>query len=210
VIFHFSSPLYAIVDPTLRPDLDPSTIADEMLCGGARLLQLRWKEAPSGALLAAARDLRRRTRLHGALLIVNDRVDVARAAEADGVHLGQEDLPPEVARREIGSGRILGVSTHDEEQARAAERAGADYIGFGPIHRTSTKELRYATRGVAPLRRVRAATRLPIVAIGGIDAESAIPVFAAGADAVAMISALVRAPSIRDEVARILSSLSRH
>jgi thiamine-phosphate pyrophosphorylase len=170
--------------------VDPAEVGERLLAGGARLLQLRWKGAPSGVLLEAARRLRERTRRWGALLIVNDRVDVAAAAEADGVHLGQDDLPLEAARRLLPPGRLVGISTHDLAQARAAEAEGADYIGFGPIFATVTKDTGYSPRGLDQLREVRKAVRLPIVAIGGIGIDNARAALEAGADAVAMISEL--------------------
>src|SRR5437899_12686409 len=123
-------PLYAIVDP-LDTGRDPAALAAALLRGGARVVQLRWPAASARELLAAALAIRPLARAAGALFLVNDRPDVARAAEADGVHLGQDDLPVAAARRVLGAGRRIGVSTHDPEQARAAEAAGADYIGVG-------------------------------------------------------------------------------
>src|SRR5256712_643508 len=115
-------PLYAIVDP-LDTGRDPAALAAALLRGGARVVQLRWPEASARELLAAALAIRPLARAAGALFLVNDRPDVARAAEADGVHLGQDDLPVAAARRVLGAGRRIGVSTHDPEQARAAERS---------------------------------------------------------------------------------------
>ena len=199
-------PLYAIVDP-LDTGRSPEELARAMLRGGARILQLRLKTASSRDLLAAARVLRGITRDAGALLIVNDRADVARAAQADGVHLGQDDLPPAAARGVLGSGAIVGVSTHDVAQARDAAAAGADYLGIGPVFTTSTKRDALAARGIALVRAVREAVTAPLVAIGGITPDTAADVRAAGADAVAMIGALVRADdvaaAVRDTLARL-------
>lgn len=186
------SRLYAIVDGGAGHDVVPRSEA--LLRGGARLLQLRWKNAGAAAFLAAASECRRLTAHHGARLLINDRVDVALGCDADGVHLGQSDLPLAAARRLLGADRWVGISTHDVEQARAAAAGGADYIGFGPIFSTSTKQTGYPPRGLSALRDVRAAVSLPIVAIGGIDFENAPEVIAAGADAAAMISALAAAP----------------
>jgi thiamine-phosphate pyrophosphorylase len=198
-------PLYAIVDP-LDTGRSPEELARAMLRGGARILQLRLKAASSRDLLAAACALRDLTRDAGALLIVNDRADIARAADADGVHLGQDDLPPAAARAILGSGSIVGVSTHDVAQARAAAAAGADYLGVGPVFTTSTKPDALAARGIALVRAVREAVTVPLVAIGGITPDAAVGVRAAGADAVAMIGALVRAGdvegAVRDTLAR--------
>ena len=199
-------PLYAIVDP-LDTGRDPAALAAALLRGGARILQLRWPGASARELLAAARAIRPLARAAGALFLVNDRPDVARAAEADGVHLGQDDLPVAAARRVLGAGRLIGVSTHDPGQARAAEAAGADYLGVGPVYATATKPDALAPRGLALVSAVRAAVRCPLVAIGGITPETAAAVRAAGADAVAMIGALVRAPdpeaAVRDVLARL-------
>jgi len=199
-------PLYAIVDP-LDTGRDPAALAAALLRGGARLVQLRWPGASARELLAAALAIRPLARSAGALFLVNDRPDVARAAEAEGVHLGQDDLPVAAARRVLGAGRLIGVSTHDPGQARAAEAAGADYLGVGPVYATATKPDALAPRGLALVSAVRAAVRCPLVAIGGITPETAAAVRAAGADAVAMIGALVRAPdpeaAVRDVLARL-------
>jgi thiamine-phosphate pyrophosphorylase len=199
-------PLYAIVDP-LDTGRDPAGLAAAMLDGGARLLQLRWKRATTRELLAAAESIRGLTRGYGALFLVNDRPDVARAVDADGVHLGQDDLPVAAARRVLGEGRLVGVSTHDVAQAVAAEAAGADYIGVGPVFTTASKANALAARGPALVTEVRAAVGCPIVAIGGIDAASAADVRRAGADSVAMIGALVRADDVAEAVRTVLGRL---
>jgi len=197
--------LYAIVDPldTRRP---PTALAAALLAGGARLLQLRLKPVISRELLAAAEAIRPLAHAAGALFLVNDRPDIAHAVEADGVHLGQEDLPVAAARRILGPGRIVGVSTHDVDQARAAATAGADYVAVGPIYATTSKEHPLTPRGLELVRAVRAVVPCPIVAIGGITAETAPAVRAAGADAVAMIGALVRAA---DPAAAVRAVLAR-
>ena len=198
--------LYAIVDP-LEGERTPAALAALLLAGGARLVQLRLKRATSRDLLAAAERIRPLAHAAGALFLVNDRPDVARAVEADGVHLGQDDLPVAAARRVLGPGRMVGVSTHDVEQARAAVADGADYVAVGPIYATTSKDHPIPPRGLELVRAVRAAVPCPIVAIGGITAETAPLVRAAGADAVAMIGALVRAPdpaaAVREALARI-------
>ena len=199
-------PLYAIVDP-LDTGRRPTELADAMLDGGARLLQLRWKGATTRELLAAAETLRILTRARGALFLVNDRPDVARAVDADGVHLGQDDLPVDAARRVLGEGRLIGVSTHDVAQAVAAEAAGADYIGVGPIFTTTSKANALDAGGLDLVRAVRAAVRCPTVAIGGIGADTAAEVLRAGADSVAMIGALVRADDVAGAVRDVLARL---
>jgi thiamine-phosphate pyrophosphorylase len=196
--------LYAIVGP--EGGRDAVALAREVLDGGARILQLRWKSAPAAALLGAATEIRALTRPHGAWLIVNDRLDVALACDADGVHLGQTDLPPRAARSLLGK-RILGVSTHDVAQAREAAAAGADYIGFGPMFATRSKATGYDARGIERLCEVRRAVRLPIVAIGGLDAERGREALAAGADAAAMISALTTERDVAATVRRLVAAL---
>ena len=197
-------PLYAIVDP-LDTGRDPVDLAIALLAGGARLLQLRLKSAGARQLLEVARAVRLHTRRAGALLIVNDRADVARAADADGVHLGQDDIPIAAARAILPPGAIVGLSTHDVGQARAAN--GADYLGVGPIFPTGSKAGALTARGLELLGAVRAVSPLPLVAIGGITGETGPAVRRAGADAVAMIAGLVRAPDVaarvRDVVVRL-------
>jgi len=188
------SPLYAIVDP-LDTERDPVALADAMLAGGARLLQLRLKAATSRELLRVAEVIRERARGRGATFLVNDRPDVARAVDADGVHLGQDDLPVAAARHILGPGRLIGLSTHDLAQLRAAEAEGADYVAVGP------------PRGLELVQAARAASSLPIVAIGGITLATAPAVRAAGADSVAMIAALVRAPDVEAAVRHTIARL---
>jgi thiamine-phosphate pyrophosphorylase len=199
--------LYAIVDP-LDTGRAPLALARAFLEGGARLLQLRMKGASARELLAVAEAIRPLTRAAGALLVVNDRPDVAAAADADGVHLGQEDVPVSVARAVLRPGTLVGVSTHDLDEARAAEAAGADYIGVGPVYETTSKARPLAPRGLDLVRDVRAAVRCPIVAIGGITLDTAPAVLAAGADAVAMIGALVRTADPAAAVAQALRALA--
>ena len=197
-------PLYAIVDP-LDTGADPIELAAALLAGGARLLQLRLKAAPPRELLRVAEAIRPRARAAGALFLVNDRPDVAGAIDADGVHLGQDDLPVAAARRILGPGRLIGLSTHDVEQARSAHAAGADYVAVGPVYPTRSKTDALSARGLELIRAVRATMPLPLVAIGGITPEQAPAVRAAGADSVAMISALVRAPDVAAAVRHALS-----
>jgi thiamine-phosphate pyrophosphorylase len=175
-----------------------------MLDAGARILQLRVKDLPARDFLAAARAIAALCRARGAVLIVNDRVDIAMLAGADGVHLGQEDLPLEAARRVAGAGMIIGISTHTIEQARAAENGGADYIGFGPMYPGGLKNIR-AGQGLENLRAVRAAVKIPIVAIGGITEATVPEILAAGADAAAIITDVLASPDVSAKVRSILA-----
>jgi thiamine-phosphate pyrophosphorylase len=196
----FPSPLYTIADTLGRPELSFVDLAKKLCAGGAKLLQLRVKDLPTREFLAIAHEVRLICQQAGCWLIINDRADIALAVDADGVHVGQEDLPLAAARQVLGPDKIIGVSTHDPTQALAAERDGADYIGFGPLFGTNTKATGYRARGLDQLREIRALVRLPIVAIGGINAERAPSALAAGADAVAMISDLVLADDVTANV----------
>jgi len=171
-------------------------IGEAALKGGARFLQLREKRGDLRRLLQAARTLAQACREVGALLVVNDRLDVALAVGADGVHLGQDDLPAALARPLLEGGRLLGVSANRPEEAAAAERAGADYLGVGPAYPTATKERIRPILGPEGLRALRAATRVPIFAVGGITLERIPEVLATGADGVAVISAIAAAPDV--------------
>lgn len=201
-------PLYAIVDP-LDTGRSPVDLAALFLEGGARLLQLRLKDATARALFEAAVAIRPLARAAGAMFLVNDRPDVAHAVDADGVHLGQDDVPVAVARRMLGPHRLIGVSTHDLDEAGAAVAAGADYIGVGPVFATTSKLRALSPRGLELVRSVRQAVACPCVAIGGITAETAASVRSAGADSVAMIGALTRADdpaaAVRDVLRRLVA-----
>ena len=207
--FAFPSPLYTIADTLARPDLSFVELAKKLCTGGARLLQLRVKDLPTREFLTIAHEMRLICQQAGCLLLINDRADIALAVDADGVHIGQEDLPLDAARTVLGPHKIIGVSTHDADQAVTAERGGADYLGFGPVFGTNTKATGYTARGLDQLRAIRALVRLPIVAIGGITAERAPSALAAGADAVAMISDLVLADDVTDKVRGTLEKLKR-
>jgi thiamine-phosphate pyrophosphorylase len=188
--------LCVITDATLVPGRDHVAVAEAALLAGADMIQLRDKAPDLRRLLTQARRIRVLCAARGAYFIVNDRLDLALAAEADGAHVGQEDLPADAARRLLGPDRILGVSTHDLAQAVAAVSAGADYIGFGPMFGTQTKDTGYPPRGTAMLREVRRAVAVPILAIGGITLATVAEVIAAGAAAPAVISAIAGAPDI--------------
>jgi thiamine-phosphate pyrophosphorylase len=198
------SRVYFIVDP-LDTGRDPVALAEAMLAGGARVLQLRLKNVATGALVETARRVRELTAAAGARLVVNDRVDVALAVGADGVHLGQEDLPVAVARRLLGPDRWIGFSTHSEAQLAAAAGCGADYLSLGPIFATTSKSAADPVIGCARLRTARAHAAEPLVAIGGITAAIMLEVLAAGADAVSVIAAVVRAPDVARAAAELLA-----
>ncbi len=205
--FSFPSPFYAMADTLNRPALSFQRLTQQLCAGGVRLLQLRVKQQPTQDFVSLATAVQRICHGSQCTLIINDRVDVALAVEADGVHLGQEDLPLTAARKIVGGEKIIGVSTHTAQQALTAEQEGADYIGFGPLFGTTTKATGYTARGLEQLQEVRQRVHIPIVAIGGITAERAPAVLQAGADAVALISDIVLAPDIQHRVKTLLRQL---
>lgn len=201
--------LCVITDERLGRGRSHLRIAEAAIRGGTDVVQLRDKAASGRRLYEAALQLRRLTREAGIPFIVNDRVDVALAAGADGVHVGREDLPAAVARRLLGPGGILGVSAETVEDAVAAERDGADYLGVGPVFEArGSKADAGAPLGLELVARIRQACRLPIVAIGGINAGNARLVRDAGADAAAVISAVVSADDIAEAARRLKRLLS--
>jgi thiamine-phosphate pyrophosphorylase len=193
------SPLYVILDGQASGGRRLDELLDAVLAGGCRIVQLREKTMPPAGLFPLAQALRRRCREAGALFIVNDRVDLALAVEADGAHVGQDDLPAREARRLLPPPMILGVSTHNADQARRARDDGADYVAVGSMFPTGSK-IGFELVGPELVRRVRADIPVPLVAIGGITRDNLSRVIEAGADAVAVISAIGNA---RDPAAAV-------
>jgi thiamine-phosphate pyrophosphorylase len=200
--------LYVILDRTVASGRDLGELLDAVIAGGARMVQLREKTWPSGQLLPLAERLRAQCRKAGVTFVMNDRVDLALAVEADGVHLGQDDLPPRHARPLLRAGMILGVSTHSVEQARRAQADGADYVAVGAMFPTQTKP-DFELVGPALVRAVRGEVRVPLVGIGGITPENAGQVIRAGADGVAVISAVGGAADPRAASAHFLDAIRR-
>jgi thiamine-phosphate pyrophosphorylase len=204
----FSCRIYPIIDTLGQPQRSHLEIARAVLAAGVPLLQLRVKDQPTGSFVELAREVKKLADASRASLIINDRADIAKLVGAAGVHLGQDDLAPAAARALLGAGAIIGFSTHSLAQAEAAAASGfVDYIGFGPIFATASKQNPDPVVGIGGLREVRSRVRLPLVAIGGITAEAIAPVLAAGADAVAMIGEIVRAPEIAAHLRRLLTDL---
>jgi thiamine-phosphate pyrophosphorylase len=200
--------LIAITDDRDTPE-EILAAARAAVEAGAPAIQLRLKEASGRATFDLATRLLAITRPAGALLFVNDRLDVALAAGADGAHLGDDDLPVRAARAIAPPGFLIGRSVDDPAEAAEAARAGADYVGFGPIFATLTKAGLPPAQGIDAISEVRAAAGgLPVVAIGGITAGNARPLIAAGADGVAAISAISRAPDAAEAVRDLLVSAS--
>jgi thiamine-phosphate pyrophosphorylase len=186
--------LYAILDTALalQHGWAPADLGRAYLEGGARLIQIRAKDEPSGALLQLCDALVAMSAPYGASIVVNDRADLARLSGAAGVHVGQEDLPPASARTIVGPEAIVGVSTHSADQIEAAVIEPVTYVAVGPVFGSATKDTGYAAVGLDLVARARARARdLPVVAIGGITLERAPDVLAAGARAVAVISDLL-------------------
>ncbi len=175
--------------------------------GGANLIQLREKNLTPREFFKQAEEALHIARQRGVLIVINDRVDIALALEADGVHLGQEDFPPEAARRLLGDRAIIGVSTHNVEQARRGARLPVNYLAIGPIFTTSSKSNSEPVLGLDGLRNVRDAVGdFPLVAIGGISHRNAVAVLESGADAIAVISALLGNPNeVTERTIRLLA-----
>lgn len=184
--------LYAILDRAASRGRDPEEVLEAVIAGGCGMVQLREKEWPTRQLLPLALTLRDRARKAGVTFIVNDRLDVALAVDADGLHVGQDDLPAPMARRLLRPGMLLGVSSHTLDQARQAQADGADYVAVGAIYPTGTKQA-FQLVGVEFVRQVRREIRVPLIAIGGITLDNVAEVIRAGADGVAVISALSQA-----------------
>jgi len=192
---------------------DPALVLEEAIAGGITMFQYREKGA--GALegnerMELAAKLRRLCRERGVPFIVNDDVELALALDADGVHVGQDDEAAANVRRSIGGHRILGVSAYDEREAELAIRAGADYLGVGPVFATRTKEDAKAASGVASIARIRErGMRIPLVGIGGIHDGNAADVIRAGADGVSVITAISHAEDVRGSAETLLRAVNR-
>jgi thiamine-phosphate pyrophosphorylase len=197
--------LYAILDTACFPDVAGMfAAAEELAAAGVTLLQYRNKSGNARQMLEEARELRMRLGAN-VKLIMNDRADLCLAADFHGLHLGQDDLSPEPARRIIGPDRWLGVSTHNPEQLAEADKTSADYLAIGPVFATTSKTNPDPVVGLEGIRRAKELTRKPLVAIGGVTRANARSVIEAGADAVAVISDLLRDPGkSAEEFLRIL------
>ena len=183
--------LYVVTDSQLSRGRSDAEVARMAYEGGADVVQLRMKNADGGAMLEQANLIRQCADEMCRLFIVNDRVDIAMASGADGVHLGQSDIPLETARRLMGDDAIIGISVDNVEQAVAAEEGGADYVGVGAVFQTSTKPDAMQGVGLGAVFEVRQAVDIPVVAIGGINRGNIQDVIRAGADSAAVVSAVV-------------------
>ena len=195
--------VYVVTDRSLSRGRSTLEVVREAVEGGATCVQLREKQAGTREFLEEARVLRPWLRGRNIPLFINDRVDIALAVEADGVHLGQQDMPIADARRLGPPSWIIGVSAESVEDAIRAENVGADYIGVSPVFSTPTKTDTASPLGLEGLRAIRAAVRIPLVAIGGIHLRNAREVIRAGADGLAVVSAIVSADSPREAAAAL-------
>ena len=189
--------LYGIIDLGYVERHDAAHVLEQMIEGGVDLIQLRGKNKSIRELTDLSAELHELTAKSSTPLIVNDHAEIAKRVPVEGVHVGQDDDPIEIVRQEVGRDLLIGKSTHSLEQAHAAEREGADYIGFGPIFKTPTKP-DYAPIGLEDVRRVHAEVNLPIFCIGGINVDNLQSVIEAGAKRVVMVSALLKAHNIVD------------
>ena len=202
------SGLYIILDPSVspaRPLVEVLTAAAE---AGASLFQYRNKTASMKDAYVEALALRQAAAKAGVLFIVNDRCDLALAVDADGVHLGQGDLPLDLARKVMGPDKLIGISTHNPDQVREATAGTPDYLGFGPIFKPGSKQDHDPVVGLEGLHAMRSLTSLPVFAIGGIRIDQAGEVMRAGANGVAVISAILKAPDISHSVKAFLAKMS--
>lgn len=200
--------LYLVTDSRLSLGRSTVEIVAAAIRGGVSCVQLREKEMSTREFIAVAKSIKKLLSSEGIPLIINDRVDVTLAAGAEGVHLGQSDMHIPDARRLLGKSAIIGVSAECLDDALAAEEEGADYIGISPVYATATKSDIATPLGLAGVAAIRQRVSLPLVGIGGINRENCVEVIAAGADGIAVVSAIVSAPSPEQEAAELRARIS--
>jgi thiamine-phosphate pyrophosphorylase len=201
--------LYVVTDEKLRKGLSHKQIAIEAISGGADVIQLRDKEMTGRDLFITACEIREITRIAGTLFIINDRIDIAIACGADGVHLGQHDLPLYEARQLAPGDFIIGISVGSVTEAISAEEGGADYVAVSPVFKTGTKPDAGAGHGTALITAIKQTVSIPVIGIGGIQSDNVGEVILSGADGIAVISAVISSDNIAG-AARELKSLVRH
>jgi thiamine-phosphate pyrophosphorylase len=207
VLPHRLAGLYVILDPSVRPNCPLIEILKVAAASGATIFQYRNKVSSMKEAYAEALTLRKAATELSVLFMVNDRCDLALAVDADGVHLGQDDLPYAEARKLLGSNRVIGVSTHNADQVKEAARLKPDYIGFGPIFKPASKQDHDPIVGLSGLREIRPLTTLPIFAIGGIHLDQVGAVIQSGADGIAVISAVLNAPDVKKIVEQLIAQM---
>ena len=201
------SGLYIILDPSVCPARPLTEVLTAAAEAGASIFQYRNKTASMKEAYVEALALRQAAAKAGVLFIVNDRCDLALAVDADGVHLGQGDLPLDLARKVMGQDKLIGISTHNPDQVREATAGKPDYLGFGPIFKPCSKQDHDPVVGLEGLRAMRSLTSLPVFAIGGIQIDQVGEVTRFGANGVAVISAIIKAPDISHAVKTFLAQL---
>jgi len=199
--------LYIITDKRSSHDKSHLEVAEDALTGGATVIQFRDKEMKDSEAIVVCREIYKLTKKKGVSFIVNDRVEVAKAVDADGVHLGQEDMSFSSARKILGKEKIIGISVETVEQALKVVEGGADYLGVGPIYPTATKPDAGKALGIARLKEIRESVNIPIVAIGGINENNLEEVLKAGVDGVAVISAVVSALDITEACRKLKNKI---
>ena len=204
---HSLSGLYIILDPSVYPARSLVEVLRIAAEAGAQLFQYRNKNASMKDAYVEALALRLAAAEEGVLFIVNDRCDLALAVDADGVHLGQGDLPLDLARKVMGSNKLIGISTHNPAQVREASAGQPDYLGFGPIYKPGSKQDHDPVVGLEGLRSIRSLTSIPVFAIGGIQVDQVGEVMRAGARGVAVISAILKASDISGAVKGLLAQM---
>ena len=202
------SGLYIILDPSVYPARSLVSVLTTAAEAGASLFQYRNKTASMKEAYVEALAFRQAAAKAGVLFIVNDRCDLAMAVDADGVHLGQGDLPLDLARKIMGPDKLIGISTHNPDQVREAAAGKPDYLAFGPIFKPASKQDHDPIVGLEGLHAIRALTSLPVFAIGGIQIDQAGEVMRAGANGVAVIAAILKAPDISQAVNAFLAKMS--
>ncbi len=201
--------LYVVTDSKLAGNRPLANIVDESLRGGAAVIQLREKDLPTGAFLQKAFMLKKIVKKHrNILFIINDRLDIALAAGADGVHLGQDDMPVKIAREILGPAAVIGLSVSSGAEARQGQADGADYLGVSAVFGTPTKK-EAAAVGLAGLQEIRAAVSIPLVGIGGINSSNAAAVIEAGADGIAVVSEIMQAENPRQAAADLRETVNK-
>jgi len=202
--------LHVLTDTELQQRYSHEELARLAIAGGAGVIQFRQKQGSTRQMIETARHMLAICRRHKAKLIINDRLDVALAAEADGVHLGQDDFPLAQAREILGPDKIIGGSASSVEEAALCRAGGVDYIGLGPVYPTTSKADAGPAGGLDLLRRVSREFGLPVIAIGGVNAARAAEVMGAGAHGMAVISAVCCQPDPREAAAELLRAMLAH
>jgi thiamine-phosphate pyrophosphorylase len=206
----FDSPVYLITDRHQTGDRPLVDVVDQALAAGVGAVQLREKDLGGAELLELARLMRMKTHQHGALLLINDRIDIAMAADADGVHLGKAGIPIAVARRLLGPTPLIGYSTHSLGEAVRAESDGADFVTFGPVFDTPSKAAYGSPVGIAALAEAVERLSIPVYALGGIKAETIPAAMTARPAGIALISAIIAAPDPKIAALDLLQKIKAH